>query len=739
MAVLTGCDRKESEPIEKENTSFFDSPPVTVAELHRNAMGTEPSDFLRSRASDPLHWQPWSPALLEGAKAEQKLIFAVVGSGRFPECAALLDTLRQKPEIIKELHDHYVCSLVDVELHPELALQSAVLSAEIRRRIGFPFLMWMSHEGNPVAWLPLSAADLDDLDEVFENSNAMVSLIWRDSSRYVINNSRRDNEGRQVRQTPVLAEADQTESLKVVAHDALRRLSSLYDPGTGNMDGGGGLVPTSLWRLSATAALSAQTDPSVARRLAGLLEGNTDLLLRSPIHDPLDGGFFSARRSSGWEIPVFMKTADTQVQVALALARSSALLDSARHLNVAQEVLEFAGRHFGPDGAGLGSYDANLPEELESLVYLWSQDALREFLTAEEFAVASAAYGISSLGNIPPESDPKRQFFRKNSLGAKRSAAEVAEDLGRDPAEVQGLLDAVRKRLLAQREEALGRGNSSFMERSRVTATNARYVTALAEIAAITGDPAMLERARNMLADIETKHRTPDGRLLRLAQADDRRMIPARAEDYAALVDAQLALYRVDLDLAHLTAARNLVSALLADHLNPDGFIIEPPLTKRVGELSIISNSMVFGDSTWGALFGALTRIRQLTGDAEIAKVSDTILRSMLHQLDRGSAAGDLILSDFLTNAQIAMADTVVFLDGEPGTAEFDALHEVLRQPKYWSVTLMHIGDGLPEGIPGPAPTGASAAHVKTAEQPLLRASNPAELEQLLQEALRRD
>ena len=678
---------------------------------------------------------------MKQARSEQKLIFAIVGNGRFPECATLLDSLRNKPGMIEKLSENYICSLVDPDVHPEVAIQVAMLSSEIKRRISFPAMMWLSHEGNPVAWLPLSSGDVGDIDEVFGNSDAMVSRIWRDSSLYVIQNSRRDNDSRRQRQAPVLVDAGKTGSLESTVDDALRRLSSLYDPGTGNIDGGGGLVPSAMWRLAGTASLSPRTDPTVAGRMKVMLEGNTDLLLRSAILDPLDGGFFSARRSTGWDLPVFMKTADAQSQMALGLARASSLLESPRHLRGAAGVLDFAGRHFGAEGGGLGSYEAAPPKSLEALVYLWSQEALRDFLTPEEFAVAVAAYGISGMGNIPPESDPKRDFFRKNSLGAKRGAKEVAQQLNMDLAEVEKLMEAVRRRLLAQRQEVLGRGNASFMETSRITATNARYATAAAELAAVSGEDAWLVKAREVLDYIEAKHRGANGDLLRLPVSGNRRSIAARGEDYAALMVAHLTVYRLDLDTAHLGVVLGLAKKLLADHVSGDGFIVEAPSSDRFGELHTYNSRMIFGDSTWGTLVGPLTRIHQLTGDAEIEQAADRIVRAGLAQLDQSMPTNDMIHTDFLNAAQIRLADTVVFLEGEPGTPEFDALHAVLKNPRYWAVTVVRVADTLPKSVnlPDDASGGAPVARVRAGQSAPQAAIDPGNLERLLKEALRRD
>ena len=84
-----------------------------------------------------------------------------------------------------------MCTFVDTETHPEMALQLGFLFAEIREPVSFPAIVWFSHQADPVTWLPLSLQDVENFDRVFGNAEAMVSRLWADSSRYIIEDSAR--------------------------------------------------------------------------------------------------------------------------------------------------------------------------------------------------------------------------------------------------------------------------------------------------------------------------------------------------------------------------------------------------------------------------------------------------------------------------------------------------------------------------------------------------------------------
>ena len=88
---LPACGQKEEEVDEDR---FFKAPPKRVEQAHRNRLDEEATAFLRSRAGDPLPWQPWSAELFAHAEAEQKQVFALIVSGSHPLALEALEKLR---------------------------------------------------------------------------------------------------------------------------------------------------------------------------------------------------------------------------------------------------------------------------------------------------------------------------------------------------------------------------------------------------------------------------------------------------------------------------------------------------------------------------------------------------------------------------------------------------------------------------------------------------------------------
>ena len=64
---------------------------------------------------------------------------------------------RRSATVVATINDHYVPILIDGDASREIGLLTADLCAEIKRRLQLPLFVWMTYEGNPVAWIPVSA------------------------------------------------------------------------------------------------------------------------------------------------------------------------------------------------------------------------------------------------------------------------------------------------------------------------------------------------------------------------------------------------------------------------------------------------------------------------------------------------------------------------------------------------------------------------------------------------------
>ena len=602
---LTACRTKDAdqESSAKESTDFFSTPPEKVTDLESNRLAEEPSKFLRSHSSSPIHWQPWTNEILDQAERSQRLIFVCVGSTVHPNTETLLKLLESK--FTNEINEKYVPVLADTELDPTLALACNLLSSERRDPIAFPFLMWLSHEGNPVAWVPVSLEDEESLLLGFRRIQNTVESILEKSPRYVVENSRYDNENRlkRIEQTLTLPEGvSQQTPTKSSLFLTAQSLSDLYDSIDRTFDNTGGIPPgnliTTLSRLSDHPAAPSRFQ----RNARTATKESVELLTEAAIRDPLDDYFFDRRNSRSFAVPNLSKTLRTQAEMLSAMSNSPSTPASKRAVSSMLE--ELAQNPF--------LSTALYPNETNELAYFWSISALSDLLTDDEMAVAKAAFKLKTLGNVPTSDDPRRLYFRRNTLGLALFGAPLANKVGMSEAKTEQLLASVIEKLRARRAEILETSDSLLTEDMITLGPKARLLTALLRTQATSPQSATLKLVDQVGQEILTNFVGEDGRLLRVPTKENSRAVPAFAYDYAVTIEALLAWYRLTWKSEYLKKATELTQIFLDDFLGEDNFIIEVDPEKHPLTFPVHNRTMIFGPSTWGIALDNLNRMSAL-------------------------------------------------------------------------------------------------------------------------------
>ena len=647
--LFTACDGEKKqtrkERLEAEEQFFEETPVSDLSELE-NEMAEAPTDFLRLLKNDPIPWQAWNPSVLEKAKATQSPILAFIVSSRDGGCRDTAKRIFADPEILTSLRDRNVCTLIDIHANPELGLLSYVLCGEIRQPVGFPMLIWMSHEACPLAWLPIADLETKNLKLILSNSTAMVDEIWKESSDYAVRNSRRDIEARQERlDSSLKREEEETKRLSIFRRQA-RQVAALYDPISGNIDGAGGLIPSSALELLCRGHLSPLLSPGVRQRSKEAIQGIIQAIENGAIHDPLDGLYFYARRSQDWSLPAFSKDLETQAQYATALIHSGQSINDPEITNTGLEIIKRLKTNWL-----IHNYtnESSLLEKKIPGVFLWDWETLNKTLNPEEIEIAKTAFKLKKAGNIPVISDPIFQFRELNSLSF-------------NPSESTPALEQVIKKLREHREKT-----GAIFRETQVTA-QARARFCLAQLAAWSATGSSFDLAEAVASGnlIRNKHSTEGKQLSRFPSSFE---IKARGGDYARSILAGISLYQATLDPEWLTWSSRLANEAL-DQLtdNDDDFLIaETAKDDQIVPITLHNSSMVFAESTIGLFDQSVTRLAALTGDERFRKSSTAIAKSLSQRSERLP----IIHTDFVVSCALSETPLVAVLSGE------------LKDPKY--------------------------------------------------------
>lgn len=612
-------------------------PSVVANELLSNAIGTMPGAVYKSQTTSPICWQPWARATLDRAKAADRLIFGVIAIPQNPAFLKVLKALDQDEETHRAINSTYVPSLIDGDACREMSILTGDLCAEIKRPLNMPLFIWFTYEGNPVAWIPVSNTNPKSVIDLFNQSHTMVSQMWRDVPDYVLKNSRLDNQNRRTRM-------EQRKMSKVMSQEpaedtmrSLRQLTSLYDPAARSLDEVGGLFPASSLELLSAAAVQPGVPPEVRERCMTTTKALLEDILPSPMIDPLDGGVSAARRGSTWDFPSYVRDCPTQARVAVTLMEAYRATRNPRALKSALDLIRFAeSQYLNPDGL----FAIGLSREPDLSKWLWTTEEIHKLLSPEDAAWWIKATGMKDLGNLPSEVDPKRDFFRQNTLGLRQSPEAIAASLGLSVEAFLPRLESVKQRLLKAREDRLG--TTTKDPHSHIAAT-LRMVSAYAMAFTVTGEASYRDKASQLLS--RAREAFGVGPRLRLYPADTPESIGAgRAFHYSLALLAVLDVAAITADDQWVRWAEDLASTS-AELFTGNGFLKECPDDAKFFDLPVTDLLMLFDDSSAGLVSMAECRLAEL-GRPLVRSYSELATPMPLYTKQRPVLHTDLLMAN---------------------------------------------------------------------------------------------
>ena len=610
---------------------------VLAPELQRNNVGSLPGAVYHNQADSPIHWQPWTKESLKRAKDAKRLVFGLIVLPQHPGFQKVLATMARDPEVVATIHDHYVPVLIDGDAAREVGLLTADLCAELpNTQLQLPMLVWMTYEGNPVGWTPVTRIDPAGIIELFKHSDASIAKIWAESPDYVLKNSRQDNANR--RRTMALrknAKVMSTQPATEVLH-CIRQLSSLYDPYSRTFDGVGGIFPAGAIELLATAAVHPGLPPEVRSRS---METTRELLvdlLPSAMFDPLDGGVFPSRRGNSWALPSFYRNCPAEARVAVALMQAYRATGNPELLKKALGLISFAEKNYGTKD---GLFTVGLTTDTPPESWMWSVEDIEKELEPADAAWWIKATKMERLGNLPSETDPRREYFRCNTLGLTQSIAQIAASQNQSEEAFTPRFEAAKAKLLAARNARLGK---LPRDEEPHAGSTFRMVSAYAAAFGVTGDEQFRKKAVDLLTRAR-KNFAVGPRLRSFAKDAPDSVGAGRDFLYALALQAVLDVATITSDEHWLFWSEDLATTS-AELFTSNEFLKECPDEAKLIDLPVTDLVMLFDDSTAGLVSLAECRLAEL-GRPLVKSYSELATPMPVYAMDRPVLHTDLLLA----------------------------------------------------------------------------------------------
>jgi len=504
---------------------------------YTNDLIEETSPYLLQHAHNPVNWKAWNEETLAQAKAENKLLLISVGYSACHWCHVMERESFEDSLVADLMNTHFINIKVDREERPDV--DNVYMSAVqlMTGSGGWPLNAIALPDGRPVwggTYFPK-----DD----WMNAIAQVADIFQKEPNTLVEYADKLSQG--IRSVDLVEPNLEKPQFK---EETLKNAVSNWSRSWDTRLGGPNRAPKFMMPNNYQFLLryARQYDDT---EITDYVNTTLEQMAYGGINDHVGGGFARYSTDVKWHVPHFEKMLYDNAQ--LTSLYSEAYLATANPLykETVYETLDFVAREMTTDEGGfysaLDADSLNKEGELEEgAYYVWTKEEL-ESLLKEDFDLFAAYYNINNYGKWEKEhyvlirQDADSSFVKEHGLS----------------------LEDFRLKKQYWKEELL-RFRESNKERPRLddkilSGWNGLMIKGYADAYRVFNDQTFLEAALKNANFIVSKMLRKDGGLNRTYK-NEVSTINAYLEDYAAVIDAFIALFEVTTDEIWLTRAKAL-------------------------------------------------------------------------------------------------------------------------------------------------------------------------------------
>lgn len=524
IATFFSCNSSKNEPVAQHK--------------YTNMLVEETSPYLLQHAHNPVDWRAWNDATLQKAKEEQKLMIISIGYAACHWCHVMERESFEDSAVAAVMNKHFINVKVDREERPDVdqiyinAVQLLTGSA------GWPLNVVTLPDGRPV-WGGTYFRKND-----WMNALERMQELYIESPEKLIEVADNLEEGIKSMDLVPLNTTD-VDLSNFPTQDIVSTWSNNFDSKYGGMNRAPKfMMPSNIAFLLREAK---QTNN------ATLLDHVTltlDKMAYGGIYDHIGGGFSRYSVDDRWHIPHFEKMLYDNGQLVSLYSNAYLATKKPLYKEVVTHTLDFILREFtSNEGAFYSSYDADSLNEKgaleEGAYYVFTKEELENEL-GEDFTLFADYYNINSFG-----------IWENNHYVLIRSKpdTEILETYAITAETLTAKKQAWRNTLLQYRNKRA----KPRLDDKILTSWNGLMLKGFVDAYKAFGNKTYLEAALKNAAFIKTNQIENDGRMYHNYK-DGKSTINGYLEDYAAVIDAYIALYEVTLDSQWIDTANVLTT-----------------------------------------------------------------------------------------------------------------------------------------------------------------------------------
>ncbi|MCW2120386.1 thioredoxin domain-containing protein [Flavobacterium sp. 7A] len=575
---------------------------------YTNELINETSPYLLQHAHNPVNWRAWNPETLALAKKENKLILISIGYSACHWCHVMEEESFQNDSVAKIMNDNFICIKVDREERPDIdqiymnAVQLMTGSG------GWPLNCIALPDGRPIfggTYFPkddwtkmlLKVADFykSDPKKAAEYADKLTQGI-KESEQIVFNPSKEAFSG-----SELTAALKNWQKNIDVTHGGLAGDQKFPMPDAMHfLLRYGYQKKDAQWQNHVTTTLNAMTNGG--------------------LYDQIGGGFSRYTVDAQWHIPHFEKMLYDNAQLVSLYADAYLATKNPTYKQTIEETLTFVERELmAKNGAFYSSLDADSKDSKNKLeegaFYAWTIAELKAVLKLD-FDLFKDYYNVNDTG-----------FWEKDKYVLVKTASDIAFATSHKIAigTLQTKITEWKKILLSARSKR----SRPHLDDKTLTSWNALMIKGYVQAYKALKNPHYLEMAQKNAEFIRTTQLQKDGSLYH-SYKDGKSSINGFSEDYAAVIDAYIALYQVSLDEKWLNEAHNLMNYTLAHFFDAKTHMFyftannSPNIITRKMEVS--DNAIPSSNSV---LAGSLFQLGHYFSDAKYSAIAKQMLNNV--------------------------------------------------------------------------------------------------------------
>lgn len=565
------------------------------------------SPYLLQHATNPVHWQEWSPEVLDYAKAENKPLLISIGYAACHWCHVMAHESFEDEAVAELMNMHFVCIKIDREERPDLDHIYMEAAQMLTGRGGWPLNAFALPDGRP--FYAATYFPKDNWKKVLAN----VGKAYSNSYTQLLETAEKLTEGLQLGQEFSPVEAQQAFKTKEYI-DFLMSWQKSVDIEHGGFKGAPKFPMANSWQF--LLQYYQLTDNHFA---AEALLKTLDEIAFGGIYDHIGGGFSRYAVDDKWFAPHFEKMLYDNALLLSLYANVYKRFPKPHYKKVIAETIVCMTRELKHPKAGFYSaLDADSEGE-EGKYYVWTYSELSALLSESELTLAEDYYNITRRGNWEASA---------NILFTKQSPDRYAKDKGLDKVSFENDLEHLKQKLFQHRAKRIRPATDDKL----LTSWNAMLVSGLVDAYKALQHKAYLDLAISTTDFLLQTRLTQAKRLLRTQK--NGKSISGFLDDYAFMIEALINLYQVTFKIEYLHQAKALAETCFKEFKDEANTMFQ--YTSKNGE-QLISTTYEINDNVIPAANSTLAKSLFLLGkfynEDSYVETSKTMLNQMYPKL----------------------------------------------------------------------------------------------------------